>query len=252
VTKKKYIDTHSYWERRLASDITLRGTGHRAFSLDYNHWLYQAQLDSVNWLFKEHHVDVEGRDVLDVGSGSGVYVDYFQQRGSRSVTGVDVAPSSVNYLQTHFPTGKFYLADISDPELSLQGKFGIISVMSVLYHIIEDERFKQALQNLCELIGEGGYILISDTFAHGISITAKHAHFRPLKNYLGVFSHHNIAILQILPLYYLLNRTFIPLVGPLLAGTLRLGRLFYHIDSRFRTAGFGNGAGMKLMLAQKQ
>jgi SAM-dependent methyltransferase len=251
MTTNKF-DALAYWEKRLASNMNLQGTGHRAFCLEYNRWLYQAQFDCLEQVLQRGQVSVRGQDVLDIGSGSGYYVDYFLRQEACSVTGVDISPSSVQHLRGRFPQARFFQADISESELPLQGTFGIVSVISVLYHIVDNQRFEQAIHHLCRLMSNNGYLLITDTFARSFYVTPKHARFRLLEDYRSLFERYNVRVLQVLPMYYWLNRSFIPIVGPWLISTLRLGRLFYSIDSWLRLRSCNNGSGMKLILAQKR
>ena len=140
------LDTRAYWETRLSGRPNLRGTGHRAFSLDYNTWLYQAQLDCLRLVFARHAVTVRGRSVLDVGSGTGFYIRYYVEQGARPVTGLDITEISVRYLQNAYPQQCFVTGDITAPHLPVSPSFHLISAISVLYHILDDALFERAGQ----------------------------------------------------------------------------------------------------------
>jgi len=232
--------------------LSLRGTGHRAFSLAYNHWLYQAQLDCLDSLIKQQGVDIRGRGVLDIGSGIGFYIAYFHQRGAHPIYGVDIADTSIQYLKQTYPMCTFFACDISAPDLPFSGLFDLVSAMSVLYHIVDDTHFERALDNICHLLAIGGYLLISDTFRRPLLPTARHGRFRDLEAYERVFRRYGVRIIQIVPLYYVLNRTFVPFLGPLVVNSLNLGQCLYRLDSRLRASGRSNGSGMKLLLAQRE
>jgi hypothetical protein len=60
-----------------------------------------------------------------------------------------------------------------------------------------------------------------------------------------------MEIVDVLPMYYLLNRTFIPKIGPMMLRAKKLQDLLYAIDRRWRAKGRDNGRSMKLMLARK-
>lgn len=244
-------DSASFWEERLASRLDLRGTGHRAFSLSYNRWLYQAQLDSFDGLIRRYAVDIAGKRVLDIGSGTGFYVDYFLREGAGSVYGIDITETSVRYLQQTYSTGHFLPCDIASKSLPIRGPFDIISAISVLYHVVDDARFDQALRNICQLLEPNGYLLLSDTFARSLLPTATHARHRLLTTYTSVFAQYDVQVVDVIPMYYFLNRTFVPVIGPRILSALSLGRRLYQLDTRLRNAGLSNLDGMKLMLARR-
>jgi SAM-dependent methyltransferase len=240
-----------YWENRLARDPNLRGTGHRAFSLDYNKKLYQAQKDCLNLMLAKHQVDLRGKKVLDVGSGIGYYIHFFKAANVAQVVGIDITETSVEYLQEAFPSYEFYICDIGSEQIPLDGPFDVISAISVLYHLIEDTRFERAIRHLSNLLSNNGYLLITDTFSRSLLPSAPHARFRTLNAYQEVLFEHGLHIVDILPVYYLLNKTLLPLIGPFLLRSKWLQQQFYEIDKRWRQEGRPNGRGMKLMLARK-
>ncbi|MBN1147478.1 MAG: class I SAM-dependent methyltransferase [Anaerolineales bacterium] len=245
------FDVRKYWDERLKHRLDLRGTGHRRFSLEYNQWLYRAQSDCMDELISNHNVQIAGKRVLDVGSGTGFYINYFQRREAGSLFGLDLAQTSVDFLKREYPSGAFRVADISDPTLPFNDSFDIISAISVLYHILNDKHFQQALHNLCSLLAVNGYLFITDSFKTPILPTARHAHMRTYEEYQSILKSHGVKVIEILPIYYFMNRTFIPLVGAWLLSSLRLGGLLYNLDKRLRNLKISNSDGLKLLIAQR-
>jgi 2-polyprenyl-3-methyl-5-hydroxy-6-metoxy-1,4-benzoquinol methylase len=245
------FNNKEYWENRLHSNLTLQGTGHRGFDLEYNRWMYKAQRECMDEILQKHNIDVAGKNVLDIGSGSGFYVEYFLDHGASSITGVDITQASKRYLQEQFPTGTFITADISETDLPLQSHYNIISAMGVLYHIIDDQKFQHAIRNLCSRLATGGIIFITDSFVKPILPSAKHACFRPLKDYLQVLEPFNIDVVDLIPLYYLSNRTIIPVLGPKILSVLKSGKWFHHLDKKLREANISNGSNLKILIVQK-
>ncbi len=241
----------SYWEERLRSNLNLRGTGHRAFGLDYNRWLYQAQSDCLDAVAQRAGVNFSGKQVLDVGSGTGYFVEYFTRKGAAHVAGLDITAVSVQYLADTYPDYEFHVADIADPNFDLQRQFDLVSIISVLYHVVDDAGFEAAVANLCRHVAPGGYLFLSDTFQRPLLPTARHARFRAREQYERLLAQGGLRIVEVVPIYYFLNQTFVPLLGPRVIDGLRLGRPLYQLDRWLRKRGTDNGAGMKLLLAQK-
>jgi SAM-dependent methyltransferase len=247
------LDTRQYWDQRLASDLSLRGTGHRAFDLSYNFWLYQAQLDRCESVMQRNGIQLVGKHALDVGSGSGFWIEYLLQKGTASVYGIDISETSIQYLEKRYPKCHFFVQDISDSTVDylFEQRFNFISALGILYHIVDETCFQQALHNLCRLLVPGGYLLLSDTFRKTFLPAPQHVRFRPLMIYQSIFQQHDTRVLQIAPLYYLLNRSFIPFIGPKILSLLRVGRMLYWIDDSLWRFGLVNGTGIKLLLARR-
>jgi len=246
------LDTRRYWESRLTAAPNLRGTGHRAFGLAYNQWLYQAQVDCVDQLLARQKIDLTNRRVLDVGSGTGFYIDYFIRQGANPIIGSDITEISTRYLQAKYPQHTFLTCDVSAQTLPLTGDFFMISCVSVLYHILQQAQFETALKNLCQHLAPGGYLLLSDTFRQPILPSAGHACFRPLSVYAGILAQYQLQIVEVMPLYYLLNRVFAPLLGPFVIDRLQGGAWLYRFDHWLRKQHLDNGSGMKLLLARRE
>jgi SAM-dependent methyltransferase len=248
---KTELNTRNYWEERLANQTNLKGTGHRAFNMENNLWLYRAQRECLDQILDKNEVPVSGKSVLDIGSGTGFFIDYYLQRQVGSIVGVDITDSSIRYLKDNYPSGTYFNADISEKSLPFQGSFDIVSAMGVLYHIVNDECFSQAIKNICAFISPGGYLLISDSFKTPFLPTAKHAHMRPLEEYQLLFAENGVSIVEIMPVYFMANRTYIPIIGPAIINGLNLGQFLYNLDNNLRAKKRSNGAGLKTLLAHK-
>lgn len=248
---KSNFDPAQYWETRLSKNANLRGTGHRAFSQEYNRWIYLAQRDCLNFLIKKHNINFQGKRLLDVGSGYGYFIDYFQEKSPLSISGLDITNASVNFLRQKFPGLSFYKLDISEPITVFDHEFDFISAISVLIHIVDDDRFMAAVKNLCNLLSGDGYLLLTDSYQKPYIPRVKHVKMRDISIYENIFSRFDIEILEILPVHYLIDKFTLPLL-PSFLEFFKLNRLFYRIDTKLRQTGVGNGSGMKMLLAQRK
>lgn len=245
------LDTEKFWETRLSNDLSLRGTGHRAFDLNYNRWLYRSQFDTLDLILEKRQINLNGKSLLDVGSGGGVFINYFSNKGCNPIVGVDITKASIEHLRNQFPDKTFFHADIASPALPIDGTFNIVTAISVMYHIVSDEKFNRALMNMVSLLSPGGYIIVCDQFRPTRLIEPKHVRMRPIAAYRNIFENTSIKILDMLPIYYLLNRTYIPFIGPRFINRFKLGEFFYQMDRRLRNLGWNFLSGMKFMIAKK-
>ena len=78
------------------------------------------------------------------------------------------------------------------------------------------------------------------------------ARLRSLEEYRPVLTANHMKVIDLLPVYYLANRTFIPVIGPWVINRLKLGKFFYNLDNRLRRRKLSNGTGLKTLLARKE
>ena len=245
------FNPREYWEKRLKSNLDLQGVGHHRFDLEYNKRLYAAQKDCMDILVDRCHLPITDKHIIDIGSGTGFYLEYYEALRPASLTGVDITQCSIEYLQKKFPNGRFFQQDIAEKNLQMSEKFDIVSAMGVLYHIVEEDKFSQAVTNLCQLLNPGGFVIISDTFRESYIPSARHAHFRGLNKYQGLFADQQVKITEIISLYYLLNRSFLPFIGSRIIDFFRLGKPFYLLDKKLRSLNWPNWGNLKILVGQK-
>jgi len=191
-----------FWDQRLRERFDLRGTGETGLSLAYNRACYTLRRDVLDAALAAERIDPRGRSVLDVGCGTGFFTAWYLERGAR-VTGVDIAPTSVERLRARFPGASFVLADVS--EVALEGTFDLVNAFDVLYHIVDDARWEAAVRRLGEAVAPGGTLLVTDTLA-GLGAIAEHNRMRPLAEYRRVLEPLGFTLGRVRPTHVLLNR----------------------------------------------
>ncbi len=233
-----------FWDRRLSEQFDLRGTGETGLSLAYNRACYALRERVLTRALREAGVEPRGRRVLDVGCGTGFFTAYYLSRGAQ-VTGLDIAPTSVERLSSRHPEARFMLADVS--ETAIAETFAIVNAFDVLYHITDDARWERAVRHLARAVAPGGALLLTDTFAD-LRGAATHNRMRPLDRYRAVFGAEGIVPGPIYPTHVLLNREL---------GALRfLNRapaLLLAADRLLLGAGLGYGPAVsKLLVARRR
>ena len=103
--------------------------------------------------------DLQGKKVLDIGSASGFYLQYFLDHGAK-VTGMDISGALVEKLRDQF--GEFctiYHGDIATDDLFPEGtSFDLVSA-SLMMHYIED--WSAPLGRIRQLLKPGGRLVFS-------------------------------------------------------------------------------------------
>lgn len=196
-------DPRSFWEQRLSEHFDLRGTGETGLSLAWNRACYELRRRVLEHALAAAGIDPAGRSVLDAGCGTGFFTAYYLARGAR-VTGMDIAPVSIERLRARHPEARFVLGDVSDTPVA--GRHDIVNAFDVLYHVTDDARWERAVRNLAAAVAPGGALLLTDTFADTAPGAAAHNLPRPLSRYRGLLEPAGLAVAALHPTHVLLNR----------------------------------------------
>jgi SAM-dependent methyltransferase len=195
-------EPREFWERRLSEQFDLRGTGATGLSLAYNEACYALRRHVLSRALREAGFDPAGQRVLDVGCGTGFFTAYYVSRGA-VVTGLDIAPTSIERLRLRHPEAQFLLGDVSDAPI--EERFDLVNAFDVLYHITDDQRWERAIHHLARAVSPNGLLLVTDTFAE-MKAEAAHNRMRTLARYRGLLQPEGVEIVSLYPTHVLLNR----------------------------------------------
>ena len=199
----KYVP-HLYWEKRLVKDFTLGGTGHIGLGERFNRWVYKSKAATVDRVVKALNIDLRGKKVLDVGCGTGFWVDYWIGRGAGAVTGIDIAETSIRELSRRYPFHTFVVSDLQK-EWRIEEKYEIISAFAVLQHIVDEEGFNTAIANIGGSLAQDGYLFISDGFTKNASSPEWHVYWRTFERYRTALLAQNIEVISVFPMAVLMD-----------------------------------------------
>lgn len=239
-----------YWEKRLRSGFTLKGVGNIVFDANYNEYLYKLQLGVLKKAIAKYGIRLPGARVLDVGCGTGFFSEFYIG-GLAEVTGIDIAEISIESLGKTMPDGRFLTVDISAEgfhnHIEDGERFDIINIFNVLYHVVDDNKFAKAIENVTTSLTPGGHIFITDYLGEEDYSPAEHVQFRSIQKYRSLF-HDKIDVVDVLPLYHLMNRR----TGLL---SLRINNLIspllFAFDATLNELGLNFMSNMKLLIGKK-
>jgi 2-polyprenyl-3-methyl-5-hydroxy-6-metoxy-1,4-benzoquinol methylase len=201
-------DPGEYWQNRLTANYSLDGTGYQTLGQQYNRWMYKIRKVIVKRVVKRSISELNSKDVFDIGSGTGFYIDMWRKLGVISVCGSDITDVAVLKLRQNYPSSEFFKLDIGQDELPDQlstRRFDIISAFDVLFHITDDDRYRNAILNISRLLREDGIFLFSENFLHRDALRSQHQVSRPIGSIERILQERGFKILDRIPMFMIMN-----------------------------------------------
>ena len=250
------FDQAGYWTRRIGGDIDLGVVGHRSLGRAYNEYIYRRRAVVLRAAVEELGLNPAGLKVLDVGAGSGYYVDFWRALGVLSLVGVDLSQEGVEQLAAKYPEYHFLCADVTGPSISaaIDSRFSVITVFDVIYHITDDDAAQRALNSISGLLERDGHLLVFDHIMGRDYALCQHVRYRGERHYAEMLHRAGLEIVGRRPLFVFLEP---PVTGRRAADVLisgiyfaagilmrrwsrlggLVGRLVYRLDDRLSLSG---------------
>lgn len=246
-TMTEPFDPTRYWQGRLSAHAGLDGVGYLGLGSKYNEVLYHLRQEVFDRTVSDLRLPPNS-SVADIGTGTGFYVERWLAAGVDQVTGCDLTPIAVERLQEKFPGQRFSVEDIGEPSVPLGGqRFAAVSAMDILFHIVDEERWAQAIRNLSDLVEPGGYLIISDNLPRLLRAPQRgeHQRHRCLDRYVEQLVRVGLDVVSIRPMFVLMN-------GPVGVGPVRstAWRIFARLLSL--NTGFAGLVGKAMLPVERQ
>ena len=129
-----YIDT--YYNRLLAYE------GYKAEVIDF---------------MRQNGISQEV-SVLDVGCGTGWFLDLLQQQGWNNLSGLDLSPDMLVIAKQMVPAAKLYEAPIQELDYAAE-KYDVITCLATLHHMPD---LKFVANKLFSLLNPGGKLIVHE------------------------------------------------------------------------------------------
>ena len=198
------FEPERYWSDRLEQTYSLAGVGWLGLGEPFNRWMYAVRRRVFRRAIRAG-VDLDHARVLDIGSGTGFYVALWGELGVVNITGSDLTGVAVERLRARFPGVRFEQLDISAAQLELEGPYDAISAMDVLFHIVDDEGYAQAIRNLALLLAPGGRLIFTENLLHGETQRAESQTSRSLDQVEGLLRDAGFELELRRPMFVLMN-----------------------------------------------
>ncbi len=251
------FDPRAYWENRHLRGYGPESVGYAGLGVPYNTWMYRVRGRVVARALRKAGIALPTREIFDVGSGTGFYIDLWSTLGARSITGSDFSAFAVEALRAKFPDRRVIALDITSSTLPADlGQFDIVSAFDILYHIVDDTSYRRAIANIRSLVRPGGYFIFSENFLSQERESGIHQISRTYAEIDAMLTANEFDVVLRAPVFVVMNRP-LKSSNALLALTWRsivritrlthrpylggwLGALLYPVDllcSRFMSTG---------------
>ncbi len=180
-----------YWDKRI-SENKLSGTGDISLHPKVNELIKNLKMKTISSL-----IEFKGKKVLDAGCGVGIYSKFAQEMNASQVIAIDFATSAIKMTRSIQIEG--INADVSYLPFK-DGCFDVVMCLSVLYHIVDDERWEIAINELIRVLKTDGKILLQ--IEHDIDTpNLDHYHKRPFESYLQKFRELKLNVVKVEDVY---------------------------------------------------
>ncbi len=164
---KKYND-REWWDKNYyigeISDSHTISPGKS--DLSTRHHYSSVELMILRHLYNSG-TDLSGSRVLDIGSGAGHWIEFYKSLGAKTITGLDVSRSCVNFLESRFKADEnitIHHGKASEILEKLSGEFDLINAIGVMFHIVDDSDWARTVKLIGQSLRQNGLFVASGHF----------------------------------------------------------------------------------------
>jgi SAM-dependent methyltransferase len=158
-------NARDYWESLHKRSYGLTSVGYIGVGRPFNAWMYRVRRRVFQGTVKAF-ITEQDPEILDIGSGTGFYLDRWRELGFQRISASDVSEVAVERLRERYPSLEIAQLDIGEESVGPSRQFDVVSIVDVLFHITSDRSYERALVNLAELVRPGGILVLSENFVH--------------------------------------------------------------------------------------
>lgn len=196
----------AYWDARHTADDSLDTVGWAGLGRAFNGWMYAVRRVVLRRAVRAHVPLTAATRVLDVGSGTGFYLDLWRALGAGHVEGSDYSAVAVERLRRARPSTPIRQLDLGGDASALPADpYDVVSAMDMLFHIVDADAYARAIANLGRLVRPGGQLVMTENLlAHRVEHGPQQVS-RSEEEILGLLRASGFEVVAWIPMFVLLN-----------------------------------------------
>ncbi|WP_242850593.1 methyltransferase domain-containing protein [Clostridium lundense] len=206
---KPEFDHAKYWNDRLIKMFDVVGVGYTGVAKNYNKYVYENRIYMLDNIIKSVFKNLKNISMLELGPGTGVFTEYYKNKGIKNYTAIDISEKSVSELKRTFKNYTFINGDISNEEYYNNKKYDFIYAADVLAHITNESKYESTIKNIANALNKNGIcILIDSVSAINTKSESEHVVIRD-ENYVSkILNKNKLRLVEILPIAFFMNYPF--------------------------------------------
>lgn len=124
-------------------------------------------------MFKRMGLNLQNKDVLEIGCGSGYGAHLLSQLNPKSYIGLDVMDEQIELARKNFPQFQFLTQDAKDLSQFAEASKDVVIIFGVLHHI---PNWRKAIDEIVRVLKPGGSLFLEEP--RGVDVKVFDALFR--------------------------------------------------------------------------
>lgn len=112
-------------------------------------------------------VEIKNTKILDIGSGSGHWIKFYNKYFPSEILGIDISKTSFDYLNNKFKNQKninFSHGKAVDILTTIKNRFFIVNAIGVMFHIVDEDELQTTIYKIYNSLTQNGFFIISGHF----------------------------------------------------------------------------------------
>ena len=175
-----------YWKTRfnMRQDMAAGGHWERNNVLDYKQ-AEEVIKDALSAYTIKNKLPLSNYQFLDIGCATGYWTEFLKQNGVIEYDGIDITDVLFDNLRKRYPVYNFVKQDITQEPIKRQ--YDIILCLDVTQHIVDNNLFEIAMNNIKQALRRGGLLLITSWCSELFERVNYYEVKRPISFYREIF-----------------------------------------------------------------
>jgi len=166
--KGQAYDDTKWWDVSFYTEgISDRQTISQKKSLITSKYHYTSMELQILKHLRNNKIYVKQSNVLDIGSGSGHWIDFYKTIEVGNITGMDVSYSSFKFLAQKYSKDtnvEIHQGRALEVISNLNGDYDIANAVGVMFHIVDDAEWQDTIFSIADVLKNGGLFIIGGHF----------------------------------------------------------------------------------------